>query len=150
MISKIGFSYNTDDLVRKLTDEQYERLRTGVAQLDLPEDRTQYRSYQLGGESRLIDMETDGRLLAELGIPFEVKAFKGTVAVASQVGPPGATINIAIPNIGLVQINEVMVLEDACTDDLQSHLDEGWRILCVCPPNNQRRPDYILGRTKGG
>jgi hypothetical protein len=39
-----------------------------------------------------------------------------------------------------------MHLDDACTDDVQRHLDEGWKILAVCPPNSQRRPDYILGR----
>lgn len=27
-------------------------------------------------------------------------------------------------------------------------LDAGWRILAVCPQPDQRRPDYILGRTK--
>jgi hypothetical protein len=41
-----------------------------------------------------------------------------------------------------------MNLNDACTDELRRHLDDGWRIVCVCPPLNQRRPDYILGRSR--
>jgi len=56
--------------------------------------------------------------------------------------------HVHIPNIGLFMIDEVQVLEDICTDALQRELDQGWRILAVCPPNGTRRPDYILGRTK--
>lgn len=56
--------------------------------------------------------------------------------------------HVHIPNIGLLLIDEVQVLEDSCTDSLQRELDQGWRILAVCPPNGTRRPDYILGRTK--
>lgn len=59
----------------------------------------------------------------------------------------GAAVQIAIPDLGLLQIREVEVMEDACTHALQGMLDEGWRILAVCPPNAARRPDYILGRT---
>ena len=59
----------------------------------------------------------------------------------------GAAIQITIPSLGLLAIREVQVLEDACTDHLQRELNEGWHIIAVCPPNNQRRPDYILGRS---
>ncbi len=58
----------------------------------------------------------------------------------------GSIVQITIPDIGLMYIDEVDVLTDACTDDLQRQLDKGWRILAVCPPNAQRRPDYVLGR----
>lgn len=57
-------------------------------------------------------------------------------------------VQIAIPDIGLMLVEEVEVVDDACTDRIQSKLDEGWRILAVCPPNAQRRPDYVLGRRK--
>lgn len=58
----------------------------------------------------------------------------------------GQVVQIAVPDLGLLMINEVDWLEDACTQDLQRKLNDGWRILAVCPPNAQRRPDYILGR----
>jgi hypothetical protein len=58
----------------------------------------------------------------------------------------GAAVQIAIPGFGLLAVSKIMHLDDACTDDVQRHLDEGWKILAVCPPNSQRRPDYILGR----
>jgi hypothetical protein len=58
------------------------------------------------------------------------------------------TVQVQIPHIGLLLIDEVQLEENCCTDVLQNMLDNGWRIICVCPPNAQRRPDYILGRQK--
>jgi len=55
-------------------------------------------------------------------------------------------VQIALPDIGLMTIDDVTVLVDCCTESLQSHLTDGWRLLAVCPPNAQRRPDYVLGR----
>lgn len=60
----------------------------------------------------------------------------------------GTAVHIAVPDMALMYIDEVCVETDFCTDALQSMLDDGWRILAVCPPNSQRRPDYILGRRK--
>lgn len=57
-------------------------------------------------------------------------------------------VQIAVSDVGLLVMNEVQVCEDCCTDYLQQQLDEGWRILAVCPPNAARRPDYVLGRRK--
>lgn len=62
----------------------------------------------------------------------------------------GAACIIHVPDQSLLRIDEVEHLDDACTDELQRHLDDGWRILAVCPPCSQRRPDYILGRRKAG
>lgn len=50
------------------------------------------------------------------------------------------------PNEALLNIAETMLLENCCTDELQRHLGNGWRILAVQPQPDQRRPDYILGR----
>lgn len=46
----------------------------------------------------------------------------------------------------LMTVNETMLLEDSCTDRLQSELNSGWRILAVTVQPDGRRPDYILGR----
>ena len=48
--------------------------------------------------------------------------------------------------IALAEYNQTMVKYDCCTDELQGHLLEGWRILSVCVQPDQRRPDYILGK----
>lgn len=54
-------------------------------------------------------------------------------------------VEVHIPGQALATYNETLLLEDSCTDVLQSNLDSGWRIIAVCP-QAQRRPDYILGR----
>lgn len=48
-----------------------------------------------------------------------------------------------------IGVDQVKVLEDCCTDSLQRRLEEGWRILAICPQPHQRRPDYILGMYNG-
>ena len=55
-------------------------------------------------------------------------------------------VNVHIGNLGLLHINQVGYCEDKCTEDLQNLLNQGWRILSVCPQSDQRRPDYIVGR----
>ena len=54
---------------------------------------------------------------------------------------------VAVPvNTWLNNVNEMRLLEDCCTDALQDVLNDGWRMIAVCPQPDQRRPDYILGR----
>lgn len=64
--------------------------------------------------------------------------------------PSGNTYNnkceVHMPGMALATYNDLMLLEDACTDQLQSALNSGWRIISACPQPDQRRPDYILGR----
>lgn len=55
--------------------------------------------------------------------------------------------NCHVPNEQLFSVNQVTVVNDCCTDDLQDFLKQGWHILSVCPQPNQRRPDYVLGRS---
>lgn len=54
--------------------------------------------------------------------------------------------DIHMPGLGLMTINQTMLLEDSCTDALQDAIDQGWRIIAACPQPDKRRPDYILGR----
>jgi len=49
------------------------------------------------------------------------------------------------PSTNLMGIDDTMLKEDCCTDELQEALSKGWRILAICP-QPQRRPDYVLGR----
>lgn len=58
----------------------------------------------------------------------------------------GGVVQIHIPDMVLMAINEVTWLDDVCTETVQGMLDKGWRILAICLPNAARRPDYILGR----
>lgn len=148
MIARVDFGYDGQSKLMDLakSDELYAVLRTMLPDAPDPENRD--KSWAWSRES-LIDLATDGRRLLELGVTFTVKNFKGTMPLTS-IAPDGAVHNVyvQVPHVGLLAINEVEVCEDFCTDQLQRKLNEGWRILCVCPPNAARRPDYILGRTK--
>lgn len=109
-------------------------------------------SYMWPGEA-VIELSTDGRWLSDNGVTFEVKNFKGTLPLNAILPDQDSqyknvTVHVQIPHVGLLMMDEVEVRTDYCTEQLQRDLNDGWRILCVCPPNAARRPDYILGRTK--
>lgn len=55
-------------------------------------------------------------------------------------------VEVYTPGMGLMLFNRVMLLQDMCSDALQTELDNGWRIIAACPQPDQRRPDYIMGR----
>lgn len=55
---------------------------------------------------------------------------------------------VGVPNYDstMLKMNQMMLLEDCCTDYLQEALRRGWRIISVSPQPDQRRPDYVLGK----
>lgn len=128
-----------------------------LAQEEKPENYWGLQS----GPCRLKEEEVTG--LVSIGVKLTVEPLPGAMIVKMQdrhkweyntkVSPDlinsGAAVHIAVPDMPLMMVNDVEVLEDCCTNVLQGYLDEGWRIIAVCPPNAQRRPDYIVGRTKG-
>lgn len=69
----------------------------------------------------------------------------------TDVQPPmNQRCNVVVAGNGvLLDIREVCVKYDACTDSLQRDLDDGWRILAICVQPDQRRPDYVLGKIGG-
>lgn len=70
---------------------------------------------------------------------------------AALSGKAATTIQITVPGgVALTSLTSLTYLEDACTDHVQQCLNEGWRIVAVCPPNDSRRPTYILGHTEPG
>ncbi len=111
----------------------------------------------------LADLDIVMMPLAEADIEYTIKPVKGALfastlhdkikdlersqkLIREMIVQDGVLAQIHIPNHSLYQVNEIEVTEDACTGAIQHMLDEGWHILCVCPPNSQRRPDYIMGR----
>jgi len=81
---------------------------------------------------QLIDNEST-RALAEFG--------NKTTTVVNE------KCNVAVPGLGMLTIDTVHVETDLCTETLQGLLDDGWRIVAVCVQPDQRRPDYVLGRS---
>ena len=106
-----------------------------------------------------ITME-EASFLEDAGFEFEYEGIDGTALTkltdqGSKYGEvtalgltSGQVVQITVPDLGILQIDEVDWMDNACTEELQERLNQGWRILAVCPPNAQRRPDYILGRRK--
>jgi hypothetical protein len=90
---------------------------------------------------KLQEMEPDG--LADL-----VEAVEQLGARIAAMQPAfNERVQVVVPGFALMEIRHVEVRRDYCSDALQEDLDEGWRILAICPQPDQRRPDYILGRT---
>ena len=56
-------------------------------------------------------------------------------------------VHVAVPGAELLKVDTVHVKENCCTDQLNDLLQNGWRILAVCVQPDQRRPDYVLGKT---
>jgi len=57
------------------------------------------------------------------------------------------TVNqIVMPGFELLRYGAIQVITDSCTEDIQSELDRGWRIIAVLPQPHQRRPDYVMVR----
>lgn len=78
-----------------------------------------------------------------VGIVLNVSRVKGLRSNARELQQ--TIFQVSVASVGLMQIQCVEVLEDCCTDELQRWLDKGWRILAVCPPNDTRRPSYVMG-----
>lgn len=144
MLARIDINYYDREKLKNLPPEEYKAARAIID--DLPEDQT--AAYWAIGDC-IVDLNEAGPLLSKYGVKFEVKKFKGQISLGGPVPTlAGQPVHVHIPNVGLLSVTEVTWLEDCCTEKLQEHLDKGWRILAVCPPNCQRRPDYILGRAK--
>lgn len=160
---QIDSIYSSDFREKIRNDEWWEKFCSlwPLAKSDM--DRTkEYCHHDVNaGPCRLTPQESEE--LAALGVSLKIVPLPGAMVTKMQDRAKweysteplpqhllsGAAVQIAIPDFGLMRINEVQVLEDFCTNALQDYLDDGWRILAVCPPNAARRPDYIVGRTKG-
>jgi hypothetical protein len=152
MMTLVTFDYQIQERLRKLPREDWHTLREAVPTLGLgewPEDQDKPPDWYRYHQEIAIWAPTDMPMLAKFGIKYNVERIKNTMAVAHNDGAGNITnLNFALPNIGLLSISEVTWLDDACTEEVQHKLEDGWRIIAVCPPNGARRPDYIFGRTK--
>jgi len=109
--------------MRMSMEEVANLTRAGVTQFDIE-----------GVDGTMLTKMRDRGDLMDRGGPLDYQA--------------GRLIQITVADNMLMFVNEVEWEDDCCTQDVQKRLDEGWRILAVCPPNAARRPDYIFGRTK--
>lgn len=116
--------------------------------------------------STIVNVESLMNVAAETGIKMTISPLKGhrvfgtdkslidavvelTVdmkMMKARLASGDGLVSVHVPNFALLSFNQVDVLEDYCTESLQDKLNDGWRILCICPPLNERRPTYIIGR----
>lgn len=135
---------------RTLDAEQYAELREHVG---LPEEKPEYlhEGVWMDREALLVcaklgisitpdEDSSTNTMLVKLADRVEALSAATAERVAN-----GSAVTIAIPDIGLMTMRSITVLSNSCTDEVQRYLNEGWRLLAICPPNAQRRPDYVLG-----
>lgn len=141
---EVSFDYSALEIVRAMDAESYKALRLKFPYLKLEEVKEVYLSIS----SLFLDLKEVAEL-ADAGIHATVRKIKGL----HYPNPLGNTeknsvviTNVSVPNNALFEVSTVHWLEDACTQDLQEHLNDGWRIFALCPSNDSRRPTYILGK----
>lgn len=152
MLARVQIGYGAREELVKLNRDQYIELRS-IWGLQLPEWKSEAPDMPVkewyGYGSEVVVDTSELALLQKAGISHVVKEIKGMYTTHAK-DPSGNhyETKVVLPGLGLLQIDEVTWMEDACTEDLQRNLDDGWRIMAVCPPNGTRRPTYILGRTR--
>lgn len=145
-----GFSYGNKECETAFTEAEYNKLRD-VLGLPPIEQRNESAS-----KNEFVGSIDDLALLAEMGLEPKVSRVRGMFIDRTDMPAEGrigaipdfssqTIINLTIPNAALFAVRSLMVVEDECTNRVQQYLDEGWRIVAVCPPNDTRRPTFILG-----
>lgn len=123
---------------------RYRELRSRVRTVSLPHTREELEKMsEFNGREGNISDQDEIEAWNSVGIAVEVSRVRGLASNSSDLHK--TIYQISVANVGLMQIQRVEVLEDVCTWDLQAWLDKGWRILAVCPPNDARRPSYVVG-----
>lgn len=144
----IEMSWNFDTKVKEMSQQDRDKLRANVfAFKELKDPVVDEKYYSSGVYGKVLVTEDEFSFIKEMQLDCEVKNFKHTYA-SELPSQNGAKYHFHLPNISLIQFDAVQVLEDVCTEKLQEALDEGWRIIAVCPPNGVRRPDYVLGAVR--
>lgn len=155
MIMRFKFEYDQVDKIKKLAPETYEQLRQVCNELPEKQDQVTSWGEHEGHIEKVIDIvgpvTVTGRMTPWITSQFLEMAQRLNQLESKQNVEQTVNnkVNVHVPGLGLLMMREVQVREDCCTDSLQKDLDDGWRILAICPQPDQRRPDYVIGRTKG-
>lgn len=147
--------YTLDSCINEMPMEKYLKLREDYPEFNLPETKPSYA----WADGKVFTLDRLEELISEYGLIPSISRIRGLKydkpsyeGLSNQdIQQAERTVNVtqvSVANNALLAIQNVTWLEDACTQELQSMLDLGWRILAVCPPNDTRRPTYILGHTE--
>lgn len=148
-ILKVDIDWETLGKLRDLSDDDYIALRDALELPELPPLDAKDTAYFTDG---LLCSVNDIATFTRFGIAPRISRVRGIFQESlTQLGVPEPQpgqpqiVNIAIPNASLFAVQTLQVIENECTNYVQMWLDKGWRIVAVCPPNDCRRPTFILG-----
>lgn len=143
MLAAISISeWQCRDTFKKMSPEEYFRLTQRWPKMNMPETQDKLDSWYHSFGDMFVD-DAEMAALVDDGFKVEIKKIRGVANLASPLH--NIIYQVSVANVGLMQMTAVDVLKDVCTDELQNWLDKGWRILAVCPPNDARRPTYVMG-----
>lgn len=152
LICNIELDYSNSAKLKELEPEDYDRLREAFKSFKFPDTQEEIQSYSSYSG---IEFVSDLSMMTEMGLKPALSRIRGQFSEPHALRiptdsrqPQPSIVNISIPNNSLFSVRRVIVIEDSCTDNLQSYLKLNWRIVAVCPPNDTRRPDYVLGHVE--
>ncbi len=134
-----------------ITDAIWEKLKAIVP--EIPEKQPDYFYGEYEGDiEKVVELigpvEVTGKIDCWIASQLALLAEKINAPVQNVPTSVNQKVDVHVPGLGLLRIDEVQNFDDLCTDELQKQLDKGWRILAICVQSDQRRPDYILGRSR--
>lgn len=139
--------YTNAEKIKALTWVQFEALKVRLPELKLAETQEDIPKYQAWD---VVGTIHDVQYLTDLGLTVKISRVRGMYCEElPKLGVPQPqglqVVNISIPNAGLFAVKKLKVLENECTEYVDEWLAKGWRIVAVCPPNDTRRPTYVMG-----
>lgn len=120
--------YNDDSINHTITQSQFEKI------------------YQYIKIKSIIDVDVETSVNF---INLDLLAEKISNSLISKTGSNlfNNRLEVHQPNMPLFTYNDYTYITDCCTEKLQTDfIDQGYRVVAICPQPDQRRPDYILGR----
>lgn len=143
----IELDYESIEKAKNLDLEVFNSIRERLPEMGLQETQDQILSYHT---YKFVGTILDVKFLSDLGLKVKISRVRGLFdELLPKLGAPQPqglqVVNITIPSAGLFAVKKLQVLENECTEYVDGWLAKGWRIVAVCPPNDTRRPTYILG-----
>ena len=147
-----SLDYSERGKFSQMPPDEWQALKSKLPAGRLPESQTDRYGGTIASEW-VCDL-AEAQTWNDAGITIGVSKLRGVaypVTPADAVrdalrGAGGPTIvNVSVSNVGLYDVKAVHYEEDCCTERLQCFLNLGWRLQAVCPPNDKRRPTYIIG-----
>lgn len=143
--------------IKDLSDEDYTTLLK-IFNKQPKEDGKRLDDYEFRYEKLIID-DDELQVILDMGLQVTLHRIRGirydnkfhsqyNVDSNNYRKLDNVIYQVSVSNVGLFGIDELDLMEDACTWAVNDMLKAGWRIIAVCPPNDERRPTYIIGRNK--